>query len=337
MTRDKNYVKLPYSPDIKGLKFRKFRGEEDYPEILRVFEKMVEADNLESAKTLEDIKREYEHLTNCNPYEDMLLAEFQKEVIGYSRVYWLPLHEDRRNYIHLVNLSPEWRNKGIMEAMTRFNEERLKEIADNHQDDIEKMYCCYCSEDQNEWSRILENFDYKIARYYFKMVNNDLDNIAEYPLPEGIEVREVEENQYRKIWEAAKEAFKDEWNEPEWQEEWFYEFLESPNFQPELWQVAWDGDEVVGMVLNYIDEKENEKYDRKRGYTENICVRKQWRGQGIAKALISSSLKILKDEGMEEAALGVDAENPSGALHLYKKMGFEKKKTSMTYQKLLKK
>lgn len=92
---------------------------------------------------------------------------------------------------------------------------------------------------------------------------------------------------------------------------------------------------MAGGVLNFIDVKENEEYERLRGYTETIFVRRPWRQQGVAKALISASFQVLKAEGMTEAALGVDADNLSGALHLYRKMGFRKEKQHMTYRKPL--
>jgi ribosomal protein S18 acetylase RimI-like enzyme len=72
---------------------------------------------------------------------------------------------------------------------------------------------------------------------------------------------------------------------------------------------------------------------RPQADTENICVRRTWRRQGLAKALIASSLYALKERGMTEAALGVDAENISGALHLYKFMGFQVVKQSTIYRK----
>ena len=63
------------------------------------------------------------------------------------------------------------------------------------------------------------------------------------------------------------------------------------------------------MILNYIDPDENETYRRKRGWTENICVRRPYRRQGLARALLARSLKMHRDLGMAETALGVDAEN----------------------------
>ena len=37
------------------------------------------------------------------------------------------------------------------------------------------------------------------------------------------------------------------------------------------------------MVRNFINHKENQEANRKRGYTENISVRRPWRRQGIAR------------------------------------------------------
>ena len=99
-------------------------------------------------------------------------------------------------------------------------------------------------------------------------------------------------------------------------------WLESPHFDPTLWRVAWQDDEVVGMVLIFIDQDENAAYGRERGYTENIAVRRPWRKKGIARALIAASLKALKKRGLEEVALGVDTQNLSGAFRLYESMGY---------------
>jgi ribosomal protein S18 acetylase RimI-like enzyme len=139
----------------------------------------------------------------------------------------------------------------------------------------------------------------------------------------------------RLVWEASNEAFQDHWGyipDP-WED--FKSFIDSPDYDPSLLRVAWQGDQVAGMVLSFIDKDQNEIYGRKRGYTENICVRRPWRRKGLAKALIASSLLALKERGMTEAGLGVDAENISGALHLYEFMGYRVVKRSTFYRKPL--
>ena len=174
-------------------------------------------------------------------------------------------------------------------------------------------------------------------RYGFDMVRPDLEEIPDLPLPRGLEVRPVGPDQYHAVWEAAEEAFRDEWGytEDEWTEDQYQGFVRQRTFMPGLWQIAWNGDEIAGMVLNFVDAEENREYGRQRGYTETICVRRPWRQRGLARALIARSFGLHKELGMTEAALGVDAQNPNGALALYKSMGFRTVRRVTTYRKPL--
>ena len=182
---------------------------------------------------------------------------------------------------------------------------------------------------------MLKSEGYTPARYGFMMLRANLENVPDLPLPPGLEVRPVRPEQYRMIWEASAEAFRDHWGYVEPQEEDYQGWLGGKEFQPELWQVAWDGDQVAGMILNYIDPDENKTYQRKRGWTENICVRRPWRRKGLARALLARSIKMHRDLGMTETALGVDAENPNGARQLYESMGYETYRTMTTYRKAM--
>lgn len=330
------------APAIDGLVFRGFRGPEDYPAMVAVIQGSKEADQVERATTVEDIARDYNHLINSDPYRDMLFVEMHGEVIGYSRVYWFKLDDGTYSYGHFAALLPAWRNLGIRRAMLHHNERRLREIATTHINNnghtcAGRHFECWASDTEADWRALLADEGYTPVRYGYLMVRPDLENIPDLPLPTGLEVRPVRPEDYLTIWYASKEAFRDHWgfNEDEWAETNLENWQESDVFTPEIWQVAWDGDEVAGMVLNYIDHKENAAYNRKRGYTENICVRRPWRRQGVARALIARSLAIHKALGMTEAALGVDAQNPNGALQLYKSMGFSPVKEDTAFRKSL--
>jgi ribosomal protein S18 acetylase RimI-like enzyme len=109
----------------------------------------------------------------------------------------------------------------------------------------------------------------------------------------------------------------------------------NPDFDSSIWCVAWQGDQVAAMVISCIYKGLNETFERKRGFIDNICVRRPWRGQGLAKALIARNLIALMELGMTEAGLLVDAENKSGALHLYESMGFQVVKREVVYRKPL--
>jgi GNAT superfamily N-acetyltransferase len=156
------------------------------------------------------------------------------------------------------------------------------------------------------------------------MVRENLDDIPDIPLPPGIEVRPVRREDLRRIWDAAKEALRDEnsFTEENWSDEAFENLRTDRLFTPLLWQIAWEGDQVVGGVHNIIDPVENETLGRKWGHTEQIFVRREWRNRGIAKALIARSLGVVRDSGMDAATLDVDSQNPSRAVKLYESLGY---------------
>jgi GNAT superfamily N-acetyltransferase len=72
-----------------------------------------------------------------------------------------------------------------------------------------------------------------------------------------------------------------------------------------MWRVAWDGDEVAGVVMNAIYHEENEQLGVRRGWLEHVSVRRPWRGRGLAKALCTASFAVLRERGTDEAWLGV--------------------------------
>jgi mycothiol synthase len=164
---------------------------------------------------------------------------------------------------------------------------------------------------------------YRPVRYEYLMVRPSLDDLPGAPLPPGLEIREVQPEHMRQIWDAAIEAFADSWGSTVPTEAEFQHYATDPvEGDTTLWRVAWEGDQVAGMVRSYINIEENRRYGRKRGHVEHICVRKPWRRRGLARALIAASFPLLRARGMTEGALGVDTQNQDNALRLYQSCGF---------------
>jgi ribosomal protein S18 acetylase RimI-like enzyme len=111
--------------------------------------------------------------------------------------------------------------------------------------------------------------------------------------------------------------------------------LGEPDTDLTLWQVAWAGDEVAGLVLPMIFPANNEASGIRRGWLDRVSVRRPWRRRGVAAALMAAALEALRERGMEVASLGVDADNPSGALGLYERLGFRVDRRSAAYRKAL--
>ena len=332
---EKTPIQIEEMPDVQGLTFRRFRGEVDYPLMQTVLQGCKQVDGLERIPTIEELTRIYSHLDNCDPYKDMLFAEVDGHVIGFNRVMWELEYIGDYAYILFGTLLPEWRKKGIGTAMLHHSEDRLRQIASDHPSSATKFLLSWASEKEVDYLKLMEKENYQIIRYFFKMTRPTADSIPEAPMPVDLEVRPVIDAEYRKVFTANDEGFQDHWGHVPLTENGIERIMGSPTFNPDIWKVAWDGDEIAGMVLNFIDEKENKDNQRKRGYTEEIVVRRPYRKRGLAKALIAQSIAMFRDLGMDETALSVDAENLSGALKLYEYMGYETEKRTTVFRKPL--
>jgi len=169
----------------------------------------------------------------------------------------------------------------------------------------------------------------------YEMLRAVADPVGKHPLPPGLEVRPVEPSQYRAIWDADVEAFRDHHEPANRTEEDFRGWFTAPYLDTTLYQVAWDGDEVAGSILTSVNAEENERLGVSRAWLDHVSVRRSYRGRGLAASLIASTLRILRERGIEEAALGVDAQNPNGALRLYEKLGFRKDREGVGYRKAM--
>ena len=84
ITSQSEQIEILNPPAIPGLRFRRFRGQPDFPHMMRVLAASEVADGNERVITLEEISNTYDHLVNCDPDRDVLMAEIQPS-IGASR------------------------------------------------------------------------------------------------------------------------------------------------------------------------------------------------------------------------------------------------------------
>jgi ribosomal protein S18 acetylase RimI-like enzyme len=89
------------------------------------------------------------------------------------------------------------------------------------------------------------------------------------------------------------------------------------NYDPSLWFIAWDGDEVAGISICRPYSPE----DKNMGWVEVLGVRRPWRKQGLGEALLQYSFGKFYARGKRKVGLGVDASSLTGALRLYEKVG----------------
>ena len=322
-------------PAIPGLRFRHFAGPTDYPAMNDAANAAREANDDHFITPLDGFANYYEHLENCDRERDLFIVEVEGSTVGYGRTTWFDDPIEGRVYEVICFLHPDWRRRGIGRAMLETLEERAAELA--REQPFDGPLLLQAGDDSGTGAdALLLGAGYEPIRHGYTMVRPNLDPVPDAKLPDGLEIRPVRDEDLRAIWEAAHDAFRDAWGYREPTELEYELFLTDPiQSDRTLWRVAWEGDQVAGQVRGFINADENERFGQKRGWVENISVRRPWRKRGLARALINETIAALRERGMTEGALGVDTENVSGALRLYESVGFRPVSKSTTYRKPL--
>ena len=308
---------------LPELRARPYRGPADHPAMAEMITRWYRASGIDEVATAEDLDHNYAHLGNCDPGTDMVMVETTSgRLVGYTRTGWEQEVAGPRKYFVFAKIHPDMRGTELPMALLSAGRGRALVMAATHDVDCPKVFEGWVSEREPDFEQAYESLGFTPVTYDATMVRPDLDGIPDAKLPVGLEIRPVEESHLRAIWEADKEAFRDHWGYSEPSEEDYLRFLEFPHRDESLWKVAWDGDGVAGQVRSYINADENAELGQQRGWTEDISTRRDWRKQGVARALICASLRELKARGMTDASLGVHTENPTGAFQLYESLGY---------------
>ena len=118
--------------ELQGVAFRPFRGASDYPHFARIITASAKGEGNDRVETAEGIASGYDHLERCDPERDLLVAEVDGVPVGYTRVWWDQEADGPRIYRSVCFLDPAFGRRGIGTALFAWDEERLREIAAEH-------------------------------------------------------------------------------------------------------------------------------------------------------------------------------------------------------------
>ncbi|MDH4334596.1 MAG: GNAT family N-acetyltransferase, partial [Chloroflexota bacterium] len=235
-----------------GLVLRPYAGLSDVPEMLRVFTASNVADEIDERASAAFLTTWLTHPSeHFDPANDLVLAEVDGEVVGYGWAFWVDTTDGLREYLTRGHVHPVWRRRGVGSAILARNVAHLRGMSAVHDTDRERVMGTFADERRPGAVALVRANGYQPVRYFFEMLRPTLEAVVIPPMPEGLELRPISDREgYRRVWDADAEAFMDHWGGFDASDASFEEWLDQPDFDPSLFLIAWDGDEIAGGVIN---------------------------------------------------------------------------------------
>ena len=188
----------------------------------------------------------------------------------------------------------------------------------------------YSSDADMPLRTLYESSRYALIRHSFRM-RIALDQEPPEPeWPDGYTVRTMREGEERRFYDAQMASFADTWMfTPEPFESWRHWMVDDSVFDRTLWLVAEQGDDLAGILIGRAPENEPGV-----GWIRILGVVPDHRQRGLGQALLRHSFRQFARRGFDAVGLGVDAENPTGAVRLYENAGMHVERTNLMYEKL---
>ena len=257
-----------------------------------------------------------------DPAEDIRLVFAPNgEMVGYIEV-WTTQKPPVHPWIW-GRVDPQYEKLGIGTALLSWGEERALKALDEVPADLRFSPRVGTFREARAAKEFFEEMGYQRIRSSYQM---RIEMDAPPPAPEwpvGITLQTYNpETDLEAVYRADDEAFRDHFGHIEMPFEEglkrFEHFMTGyEGFDPTLWFLATDGDDIAGICLC----RKQAYGDPNVGWVNILAVRRPWRKRGIGLALLRHAFGEFYRRGQRMAGLGVDAENLTGALRLYENAG----------------
>jgi mycothiol synthase len=252
-----------------------------------------------------------------DPERDIRVAEADGKLVGYVDVD--PIGSEPVRWWSSVKVHPSAETEAVVEVLVRWAEERAGK-------GILRVWTPSAIEGMGP---AFERSGLRPVRHSYRMAIEFDGEPESAAWPQGISVRAFHEGEGRAVYDAFVETWVDTWEpEEEPYEEWAHWTLEREGFDPSLWFLACEDDQIAGFALCRPSETRPDT-----GVVNLLGVRRPWRRRGLGEALLRHSFGEFHRRGFPRVILGVDADSPTGAPRLYERAGMQVARRIDFYEK----
>ena len=235
-------------------------------------------------------------------------------------------------------VDPRWRGQGLGTEGMRWILERSREIHTERAPGVVAKVQVYGYPDNHSQIELIESHGFTAVNWsaVMRVRLDDGRDLAAAQFPAGFTLLPYDRTWSARMRAAHNAAFLDHWGFVPWDEQMWQQWIDgSKNFRRDIsWVVVDDADPEV--VVAYVQSNEFDAYEamtgRREAYLGKIGVRREYRGRGLASALLRHALLSYREAGYVESSLDVDTNNPTGAFGLYERAGFAVGKRMTIYQ-----
>jgi mycothiol synthase len=294
-------------------------------------------DKQERATTLAEMEHEMSFPTE-RPETDCFLAWDGDRLAGWTNLYVRPGDGLANRTIYCWGVvHPRWRRRGLGRRLLERAYQRATEYLPGIGEGVVNFQCNTRDVEQGRRA-LFEGFGLEPVRYWVNLVRPLNGDLPPVELPAGIRLRTLDpERDVEAVWRVDNAAFRDHWDHADGKLEEFQHWIERPHIRPELLFLAEDEatGQIVGLGLNEINPDRIAQTGRREGYIDTVAVLRSHRRRGLGGALLAQSLHALSQSGMDTADLDADTENLTGAMRLYERLGFQVRRTSISYRRVM--
>lgn len=260
--------------------------------------------------------------------KDLVGAFVGDELVGYFSVVPRGVSDGHHKLVLEGTVRPDLRDKGVGTLLaTAMRARALAAHAERHPGLGLTLTITGPSANIAQ-ERLMADIGLAPDRWNFVM-RADLSRSSPEPpaVPEGLVLRRYDDSFDAALLRAHNEAFQDHPNFTPWSEGMWRQWVTgSRSFRPELSFVVVD-EARPEQVVAYLQSAEYDAYlertGRREAYVGKVGTLRPYRGRGLAGLLLAHALREYRDAGYDEASLDVDSDNPTGALGVYRRAGFE--------------